>query len=44
MSLVSLWMSNDSLHKFLAKYDDKLNVVHRLQLVGPLIFLYFLVF
>ncbi|KAF8557899.1 kinase-like protein [Imleria badia] len=30
-SLVSLWMSNESLHKFLAKYDGHLNIVHRLQ-------------
>ncbi|KAF8557939.1 kinase-like protein [Imleria badia] len=31
MSLVSLWMPNESLHKFLEKYDDNLGVVHRLQ-------------
>ncbi|KAF8556139.1 WD40 repeat-like protein [Imleria badia] len=33
MSLVSLWMPNESLQKFLAKYDNHLNVVHRLRLV-----------
>ncbi|KAG6382177.1 WD40-repeat-containing domain protein [Boletus reticuloceps] len=31
MSLVSLWMSNDTLHNFLAKHDDSLGVMHRLQ-------------
>ena len=34
MSLVSLWMPNGSLHKFLAMYDNKLSVEHRLQFVG----------
>lgn len=33
MSLVSLWMPNESLHKFLARYDNSLDVGHRLQLV-----------
>ncbi|KAI9569776.1 kinase-like domain-containing protein [Boletus coccyginus] len=33
MSLVSLWMSNDTLQNFLAMHDDNLGVVHRLQLV-----------
>ena len=36
MSLVSLWMPNESLHKFLAKCDDNLDVAHRLQFVGLL--------
>lgn len=36
MSLVSLWMPNESIHKFVAKYDENLSVVHRLQLVSPL--------
>ena len=36
MSLVSLWMPNESLHKFLAKYDNNLDVPHRLHFVGPL--------
>ena len=36
MSLVSLWMPNESLHKFLAKYNDNLDVAHRLQFVGLL--------
>ncbi|KAF8553703.1 hypothetical protein OG21DRAFT_1200025 [Imleria badia] len=31
MSLVSLWMPNESLHRFLAKYDNNLSVGHRLQ-------------
>ncbi|KAF8120572.1 kinase-like domain-containing protein, partial [Boletus edulis] len=31
MSLVSLWMANESLHRFLAKYDNNLAMVHRLQ-------------
>ncbi|KAF8131853.1 kinase-like domain-containing protein [Boletus edulis] len=31
MSLVSLWMPNESLHSFLPKYDDNLGAVHRLQ-------------
>ena len=34
MSLVSLWMPNGSLHKFLAMYDNKLSVEHRLRFVG----------
>ena len=33
MSLVSLWMPNETLHKFMAAHDDKLDVVHRLQIV-----------
>ena len=33
MSLVSLWMPNETLHKFVAAHDDKLDVVHRLQIV-----------
>ena len=36
MSLVSLWMSNESLHHFLAKHDDNLGLVHRLQFVRSL--------
>ncbi|KAF8549953.1 kinase-like protein, partial [Imleria badia] len=31
MSLVSLWMRNESLHHFLAKHDDNLGLGHRLQ-------------
>ncbi|KAF8547287.1 kinase-like protein [Imleria badia] len=31
MSLVSLWMPNESLHHFLAKHDDNLTLEHRLQ-------------
>ncbi|KAH0828970.1 kinase-like domain-containing protein [Lanmaoa asiatica] len=33
MSLVSLWMPNESLHNFLGKYGDDLGVDHRLQLL-----------
>lgn len=33
-SLVSVWMSNGTLQGFLQKYDDKLTVAHRLQLVS----------
>ena len=36
MSLVSLWMPNDSLHYFLVKHDDNLGLGHRLQFVRPL--------
>lgn len=36
MSLVSLWMPNQTLHKFLATHDDKLDVLHRLQIVRSL--------
>ena len=43
MSLVSLWMPNESLHKYLGKYDDNLGVVHRLQFVRPFILFCFLV-
>ena len=43
MSLVSLWMPNESIHKFLAKYDNNLGIVHRLQIVRLLIFFYILV-
>ena len=43
MSLVSLWMPNESLHKFLAMYDDNLQVVHRLQFVRLLMLLHSLV-
>ncbi|KAN0092693.1 Protein kinase-like domain containing protein, partial [Tylopilus felleus] len=32
-SLVSVWMSNGTLQGFLQKYDDKLTVAHRLQLL-----------
>ena len=32
MSLVSLWMPNGSLHKFLATYDD--NLAEFVRLVG----------
>ena len=37
MSLVSLWMPNESLHHFLAKHDDNLGLGHRLRFVRPLI-------
>ena len=43
MSLVSLWMPNESLHKFLAKYDQDIGVVHRLQLVRLLKSVHFLI-
>jgi hypothetical protein len=43
MSLVSLWMPNESIHQLLAKSDDNLGVAHRLQLVRLLYFFYFLV-
>ena len=43
MSLVSLWMPNESIHKFLAKYDDNLGMVHRLQIVRLPNSFYFLV-
>ena len=43
MSLVSLWMPNESIHKFLAQYDDSLGVVHRLQFVRLLKIIYFLI-
>ena len=36
MSLVSLWMPNESLHLFLAKHNDDLGLGHRLQFVRPL--------
>ena len=36
MSLVSLWMPNDTLHHFLAKHADDLHVRYRLQIVRPL--------
>ena len=36
MSLVSLWMPNESLHHFIAKHHDKLSLGHRLQFVRPL--------
>ena len=35
MSLVSLWMPNESLHHFLAKYNANLGVGYRLQFVRP---------
>ena len=35
MSLVSLWMPNDTLYHFLAKHDDRLHQGHRLQFVRP---------
>ena len=35
MSLVSLWMPNESVHHFLAKHDDNLGLKHRLQFVRP---------
>ena len=38
MSLVSLWMPNDTLHKFLATHDDRLDAAHRLQIVCSLYF------
>ena len=33
VSLVSLWMTNGTLHTFLENYDDHLTDAHRLQLV-----------
>ena len=36
MSLVSLWMPNESLQRFLEKYNENLGVGLRLQLVGIL--------
>lgn len=36
ISLVSLWMPNETLHKFLATHDDKLDAAHRLQIVRSL--------
>ena len=36
MSLVLLWMPNDTLYHFLAKHDDRLHRGHRLQFVCPL--------
>ena len=36
MSLVSLWMPNDTLQNFLVKQDDNLSVAHRLQFVRQL--------
>jgi hypothetical protein len=38
MSLVSLWMPNESLHRFIAKHgdNDNLGLGHRLQFVRPL--------
>ena len=33
MSLVSSWMPNESLHRFLAKHGDNLGLEHRLQFV-----------
>ncbi|KAF8123314.1 kinase-like domain-containing protein [Boletus edulis] len=32
-SLVSLWMANGSLRSFLGEYDDRLAIIHRLQLL-----------
>ena len=43
MSLVSLWMPNDSLHNFLTKQDSVLGVEPRLQFVRLLDVAYFLV-
>ena len=40
ISLVSLWMPNDSLHHFLAKHQDNLGLEHRLRFVRPLIVYY----
>ena len=36
MSLVSLWMPNESLHRFLVKHDDYLGLGYRLRFVRPL--------
>jgi hypothetical protein len=33
MSLVSLWMPNESLHRFVTKHGDNLGLGHRLQFV-----------
>ena len=41
MSLVSLWMPNETIHKFLENYNDNLGVVHRLQFVRLLISFHF---
>ena len=38
MSLVSLWMPNETLQKFLTTHDDKLDTGHRLHIVRPLRF------
>ena len=35
MSLVSLWMPNESLQHFLVKHDDVLGLAHRLRFVRP---------
>lgn len=35
MSLVSVWMSNDTLQNFLARHDDNLSVIYGLQFVRP---------
>ena len=35
MSLVSLWMPNESLHPFLAKHNGNLGLGHRLRFVSP---------
>jgi len=43
MSLVSLWMSNDTLQNFLALHDDTLGAVHRLQFVRPFHIYYILI-
>ena len=34
MSLVSLWMPNGCLHRFLEKHNDNLGTDHRLQFVS----------
>ena len=38
MSLVSLWMPDDTLHKLMAMHGDELDAVHRLQIVGSVHF------
>ncbi|KAG8220541.1 WD40-repeat-containing domain protein [Butyriboletus roseoflavus] len=37
MSLVSLWMPNESLHNFLMKYEDKIDVEHRLKFLQDIV-------
>ena len=44
VSLVSLWMPNNSLLAFLAKHDSELEVAHRLTLVRPLDMIHLLIF
>ncbi|KAF8123322.1 kinase-like domain-containing protein [Boletus edulis] len=36
-SLVSMWMANGSLQSFLAEYDDRLTIAHRLRLLSDIV-------